>query len=52
MNRSGLGRKLIGTAAILTIVVPIAIDGIFFATAHMTNPLWLTHANERGRESM
>lgn len=44
MNRSRLGRKLISAAAILTIVVPIAVDGLFFAKAHMANPLWLPHA--------
>lgn len=44
MNRSRLGRKFIGAAAILTIVVPIAVDGLFFAEAHMANPLWLPHA--------
>lgn len=44
MNRSRLGRRLIGAAAILTIVVPITVDGIFFAKGHMANPLWLPHA--------
>lgn len=44
MNRLTLGRNLIVAAALLTIVVPIAVDGLFFAKAHMANPLWLPHA--------
>lgn len=36
--------KLIITTAILTIVVPIGVDGVLFAKAHMANPLWLPHA--------
>lgn len=44
MNRLMLGRNLIVAAALLTIAVPIAVDGLFFAKAHMANPLWLPHA--------
>lgn len=44
MNQFKLGRNLIVAAALLTIVVPIAVDGLLFAKAHMANPLWLPHA--------
>lgn len=44
MNRILLGRNLIIVTAILTIVVPIAVDGLLLAKAHMANPLWLPHA--------
>ncbi|QSJ20528.1 hypothetical protein JYQ62_18635 [Nostoc sp. UHCC 0702] len=44
MNRILLGRKLIIVTAILTIIVPIGIDGFLLAKAHMANPLWLPHA--------
>lgn len=41
---SGLGRRLIGTAAVSTLVIPIGVDGFLFADAHMNNPAWLPHA--------
>ena len=44
MNRILLGRNLIIVTAILTIVVPIGVDGLLLAKAHMANPLWLPHA--------
>lgn len=44
MNQLILGRNLIVAAALLTITVPIGVDGLFFAKAHMANPLWLPHA--------
>lgn len=44
MNRVSLGRNLIVVTAILTIVVPIGVDGLLLAKAHMANPLWLPHA--------
>jgi hypothetical protein len=44
MNPLRLGRKLITAATILTIVVPIAVDGLLLAKGHMANPLWLPHA--------
>lgn len=44
MNQILLGRNLIIVTAILTIVVPIGVDGFLLAKAHMANPLWLPHA--------
>ena len=44
MNRILLGRNLIIVTSILTIVVPIGVDGLLLAKAHMANPLWLPHA--------
>lgn len=44
MNQLLLGRTLITATAILTIVVPIGVDGFLLAKAHMANPLWLPHA--------
>ncbi len=44
MNQVLLGRNLIIVTAILTIVVPIGVDGVLLAKAHMANPLWLPHA--------
>ena len=38
------GLALIGTAAVATIVVPIAVDAVKFRKAHMANPRWLPHA--------
>lgn len=44
MSRILLGRNLIIFTAVLTIVVPIGVDGLLLAKAHMANPLWLPHA--------
>lgn len=41
---SSLGRRLIGAAAVSTLVIPIGVDGFLFADAHMNNPAWLPHA--------
>jgi hypothetical protein len=38
------GKGLIAVAAIGSIVVPVAVDGVMMARAHMGNPLWLPHA--------
>lgn len=43
-GRLRLGRGLLGLAAWSSIVVPILVDGVLAANAHMSNPLWLPHA--------
>jgi hypothetical protein len=38
------GKGLIAIAAIGSILVPIVVDGVMMARAHMGNPLWLPHS--------
>jgi hypothetical protein len=38
------GKRLIAVAAIGSIIIPVAVDGVMMARAHMGNPLWLPHA--------
>lgn len=35
---------MIAVAAWATVAIPIGVDGLAFARAHMSNPLWLPHA--------
>lgn len=44
MQREQLGKWLLGTAALSTIIVPIAVDAVILADGHMNNPAWLPHA--------
>ncbi|KAF3884550.1 MULTISPECIES: hypothetical protein [Nostocales] len=43
MTRVSLGRNLIAVTAILFIFVPIGVDGLLLAKAHMANPMWLPY---------
>jgi hypothetical protein len=38
------GKGLIALAAVGSIVIPVAVDGVIMARAHMANSLWLPHA--------
>lgn len=44
MGRAAWGKALIAIAAASSIVIPIGVDGVLLAKAHMANPLWLPHA--------
>ena len=44
MSKLSLGRGLIIAVAVVSIVVPVGVDGLLYANAHMQNPLWLPHA--------
>lgn len=39
-----VGRVLLVVVGIATIVVPVLLDGVIMAYAHMNNPAWLPHA--------
>jgi hypothetical protein len=44
MHREQLAKWLLGTAALSTIIIPIGVDAVLLADAHMNNPAWLPHA--------
>lgn len=44
MTKGEVGLLLLRIAAWGTIVIPILVDGVFFARGHMRNPRWLPHA--------
>lgn len=44
MHREQLAKWLLGAAALSTIIIPIAVDAVLLADAHMNNPAWLPHA--------
>lgn len=44
MNRAKLARWFLITAAISTLTIPIGVDAVLLASAHMNNPAWLPHA--------
>ncbi len=44
MHRAKLARWLLITAAISTLTIPIGVDAVLLANAHMNNPAWLPHA--------
>jgi hypothetical protein len=39
-----VGRALLVVVAVLTIVLPVLLDGVILGGAHMDNPAWLPHA--------
>jgi hypothetical protein len=43
-RRAGVGRVLLVIVAALTVVLPVLLDGVVLAGAHMQNPAWLPHA--------
>ena len=43
-RRARIGRALLVAVAAVTVVVPILLDGVVLARAHMQNPAWLPHA--------
>lgn len=43
-RRARIGRALLVVVAALTVVVPVVLDGVVLAGAHMQNPAWLPHA--------
>jgi hypothetical protein len=44
MHRAKLARWLLIAAAISTLTIPIGVDAVALANAHMNNPAWLPHA--------
>jgi hypothetical protein len=44
MHRAKLARWLLIAAAISTLTIPIGVDAVALASAHMNNPAWLPHA--------
>jgi hypothetical protein len=42
--RIRVGRALLVVAGLATVVVPVLLDGVILAGAHMDNPAWLPHA--------
>ena len=44
MQREQVGKWLLVTSALSTLIIPIATDAAFLADAHMSNPAWLPHA--------
>ena len=43
-RRAGIGRVLLVIVAAVTVVLPVLLDGVVLAGAHMQNPAWLPHA--------
>lgn len=43
-RRAGIGRALLVIVAAATVVLPVLLDGVVLAGAHMANPAWLPHA--------
>ncbi|GAA5137578.1 hypothetical protein [Pseudonocardia adelaidensis] len=43
-RRAGIGRVLLVIVAAATVVLPVLLDGVVLAGAHMQNPAWLAHA--------
>jgi len=43
-RRAQVGRALLVVVAIVTIVLPVLLDGVILRGAHMDNPAWLPHA--------
>ena len=41
---ASLGRVLLVIVAAITVVLPVLLDGVVLAGAHMNNPAWLPHA--------
>jgi hypothetical protein len=44
MHPGKLAKRLLVTAALSTIIIPIGVDAILLSKAHMNNPAWLPHA--------
>lgn len=44
MQREQLAKWLLATAALSTLIVPIAVDAVILGDGHMNNPAWLPHA--------
>lgn len=44
MHRAKLAKWLLVIAAISTLTIPIGVDAVLLANAHMNNPAWLPHA--------
>jgi hypothetical protein len=44
MHQEQLAKWLLGAAALSTIIIPIGVDAVLLADAHMNNPAWLPHA--------
>jgi len=44
MTYAGLGKGLIATAALSSMLIPIGVHGVLLARMHMLNPRWLPHA--------
>lgn len=44
MHREQLAKWLLSAAALSTIIIPIGVDAVLLADAHMNNPAWLPHA--------
>jgi hypothetical protein len=44
VHRGKLAKRLLVTAALLTIIIPLGVDAVLLGKGHMNNPAWLPHA--------
>jgi hypothetical protein len=44
MNPGKLAKRLLVTAALSTIIIPLGVDAVLLSKGHMNNPAWLPHA--------
>jgi uncharacterized membrane protein len=44
MNSGKLAKRLLATAALSTIIIPLGVDAVLLSKGHMNNPAWLPHA--------